>query len=106
MEKALDKIGYIDKHQHDESHKSADERAVLFLQMRQPGTNIHARITKQVADLLVHTSKGILLIIDVFLGLGQRGIAFRGNFTGIKNKSPRMELCLLCALEVKIPPRS
>ncbi len=78
--KALGKAGYIDKHQHSESHKGADERAALFLQPRQPGTDIHARITKQVAEQQVRTCKGILSIIDIILTLGQRGIAFRGNW--------------------------
>ena len=52
----------------------------MFLQTWQPGTNIHARITKQVVDQQFRTSKGILSIIDVILALGQRGIAFRGNW--------------------------
>ena len=48
--------------------------------MHQPGTDIHARIAKQVAEQLVCMSKGILLIIDVILALGQRGISFKGNW--------------------------
>ena len=78
--KALGKAGYIDKHQNSESHKGADEKAALFLQTRQTGTDIYARIVKQVAEQQVRTSKGILSIIDVILSLGQRGIAFRGNW--------------------------
>jgi hypothetical protein len=63
------------------------EKAALFFQTRQPGTDIHARIAKQVAERQVHTSKGILSIIDIILALGQRGITFRGNW----NKEEKAE---------------
>ena len=78
--KALGKHGYIKRHAHSETHRAAEEKAALFLQTRQPGANIHARITKQVTEQQVCTYKGILSIIDVVLALGQRGIPFRGNW--------------------------
>ena len=52
----------------------------MFLQTRQSGTNIRAKLTKQVAEQQIRTTKGILSVIDVILALGQRGIPFRGNW--------------------------
>ena len=78
--KALGKKGYIDQHKHSETHRIADEKAALFLQTRQPGTDIRARIAKQVSEQQIRTKRGILSIIDVVLALGQRGIPLRGNW--------------------------
>ena len=58
--KALGKNGYIDQHKHSEIHKVADERAALFLHTCQPGMSICAKLTKQVAQQEVRTTKGIL----------------------------------------------
>ena len=74
------KSSYIEQHKHSESHKRLEERAALLLQRSQPGTDIHARLTKQAAKQQFRTKRGILSIIDIILALGQRGIPFRGNW--------------------------
>ena len=74
------KTGYIDQHTHSENHRLAEEKAALFLQTRQPGTDFHAKLTKEVAEQQLRTTKGILSIIDIIIALGQRGIPFRGNW--------------------------
>jgi hypothetical protein len=78
--KALGKKTGIDQHTRSESHRLADEKATSFLQTRQPGTDIRALLTKQVAEQQIRTNKGILSIIDIVIALGQRGIPLRGNW--------------------------
>ena len=38
---------------YSEAHKASEEEAALFLKTRQPGMDIHARITKQVTEQLI-----------------------------------------------------
>ena len=78
--RALGKKDFIEIHKRSEAHKAAEEKAALFLQTRQPGMNIQAKITKQVSEQQIRTYKGILSIIDIIISLGQRGIPLRGNW--------------------------
>lgn len=80
--RALGKKGHIQVHKRSETHKAAEEN--LFLQARQPGMNIQARITKQVSEQQVRTYKGILSIIDITISLGLRGIPLRGNWDKVE----------------------
>ena len=41
---------------------------------------MHAQLNKQVAEQNQRIKKGVLSVIDVVIALGQRGIAFRGNW--------------------------
>ena len=86
--KALGKDGYIDQHKNSTNHRTADERAAMFLQThRDPSTDIRSALNKQHSQQQVRTTKGILSIIDIIISLGQRGIPLRGNW----NKSEKVE---------------
>ena len=78
------KNSLLDKHQESEAHKLADEKASLFLQTRQPGSDVASIMAKEVKIQQVRTKKGILSIIDVAIALGKRGIAFRGNWDKVR----------------------
>ena len=77
------KDGYLDRHVNSADHSSSSERVFSFLHcIKNAGTDIHAKIDKGAAEVQIRTKKGIISIIDVVIALGQRGIPFRGNWSG------------------------
>ena len=58
----------------------AEEKAFAFLRTRRTGSDITAKIKKQITDEQIRTRNGFLSIIDVIISLGQRGISLRGNW--------------------------
>ena len=76
-------VGYLDRHANNAGHISSCERVFGFLHcIQNAGTDIHDKIDKGAAEVQIRTKKGILSIIDVIIVLGQRGIPFRGNWSG------------------------
>ncbi|XP_028395696.1 52 kDa repressor of the inhibitor of the protein kinase-like [Dendronephthya gigantea] len=63
-----------------EAHKAAEEMVYYFLSTRQPGTDIAAKLSKQISEQQVRSKMGLLSIIDTIIRLGMRGIALRGNW--------------------------
>ena len=63
-----------------EGHQLAEEKAVNFLKTREPGKDVASSLQKQRAEQQLRVKKGILSVIDAVISLGQRGIAFRGNW--------------------------
>ena len=61
-------------------------RALNWLKNLKPGNDIASKITEQVAEEQIRRRKGILAIIDLIIALGQRGIAFRGNWEAKQNE--------------------
>lgn len=78
------KRGYIDQHKNSDGHNLAAQRAMCFLETRRPGTDIGARLSKEVSESQHRTKLGILSIIDVIIALGERGVPFRGNWDILK----------------------
>lgn len=74
------KESYLDQHTRSEGHQLAEEKAVNFLKTREPGKDVTSILQKQLAAQQVRMKEGILSIIDIVIALGQRGIAFRGNW--------------------------
>lgn len=71
------KDNYLDQHMLSEAHKAAEEMVYCFLKIRQPGTDIVAKLSKQNAEQQVRAKKGLLSIIDIIIRLGMRGVALR-----------------------------
>ena len=77
------KNGYIDRNANSADHISSSERIFDFLYcIKNAGTDIHVKIDKGAAEVQIITKKGISSIINVVIVLGQRGIPFRGNWSG------------------------
>jgi hypothetical protein len=57
------KRGYIDQHKHSDCHKLAAQRASCFLETRHPGTDIGARLNKEVSESQQRTKLGILSLL-------------------------------------------
>ena len=84
------KDGYLDSHANSADHISSSERVLGFLHcIKNAGTDIHAKIGKGAAEVQIRTKQGILSIIDVVTALGQRGIPFRGNWSGDEQAEDR-----------------
>ena len=74
------KDSYLDNHMKGDIHKDAEQKVSSFSGTRQAGTDIEAKLSKQISEEQARTKNGILSIIDIVLALGMRGIPFRGNW--------------------------
>ena len=80
----------FNRHANSTDYISSSERVFGILHcIKNTGTDIHAKIDNGAADLQIITKKGMISIIDVVIALGQRGIPFRGNWSG--EEQQRME---------------
>ena len=64
------KDSYLDNHMKSDIHKDAEQRVSSFLGTHQAGTDIEAKLSKQISEEQARTKKGILTIIDIVLALG------------------------------------
>ena len=87
------KSRYLDQPMKSKQHQMAVEMGSSFSKAKQAGVDIAAKLNKQVAEQQVYNIKGILLIINVFMPLGQGGIALRVIGTKLKEK----RIVILCS---------
>ena len=80
---------HLDAHARSEVHQLSEEKMTNFLKTRRPGSDISARLHRQVAELQRWTMKGVLSIIDVVIALGQRSIPLRDNWDPSKRNEDR-----------------
>ena len=53
------KYSYIEQQKCSESHKAAEEKVVIFLHTRQPGTDIASLLSEQAAQQQSRTKNGV-----------------------------------------------